>query len=355
MKRIGIVAQGAILIALASGSAFGQAGTAPVTEPAGWTRMENPQVENRQVENPQVPTPFGAPPPDTPYVIAADDQVAIRVADMEEIGSAAQTVDIRGNIVLPRLGRIHVAGLTAEQVEVVLAQRLGEYLRNPDVLVTVTPAPHTQPVAVIGMVSIPGIQQIRGSKTLFEVISAAGGLRADAGETIKVTRRKDVGPLPLQRVTDDETGEYSVGEVSSIDVLNATNPRANIEVKPHDIISVAKADMIYVLGSVNKPGAYILSKTDNVSLLKAVALANGLLKTATGKDVRILRTVQGSDTRTEIHVDLRSIMYAKAADFQLQREDILFVPNSQSRNVAVRTLEAVVGLGTGLALYAVHP
>ena len=320
MKRIDTIAQIAVLLVLAAGLVPGQS---------------------------------EEPSPDAPYVIGPDDQLSVRVADMEEIGSVPQVVDMRGNISLPRLGRVHVAGLTPEQTEAVLEQRLGEYLQKPDVLVTVTQY-HTQPVSVLGMVGTPGIQQIRGSKTLFEVISGAGGLKPEAGDTIKITRRKDMGALPLAKVVDDETGEYSVGEVAANDIVNATNPRANIEIKPHDIISVAKANLVYVIGAVKKPGGFILASNDNVTVLKAMALANGMERTATGKDVRILRLVEGSPTREEIHIDLKGIMNAKTADFPMKPDDILFIPTSNSRNVAVRALETIVSMGTGLAMYAAY-
>src|ERR1035441_413340 len=99
--------------------------------------------------------------------------------------------------------------------------------------------PICQPVSVLGAVRTPGVHQIRGSKTLFEVLSLAGGLNPDAGSAIRITRRKSAGPLPLPGATDDSSGEYQVAEVSVKSVMEAQNPKENIQVLPDDVVTVA--------------------------------------------------------------------------------------------------------------------
>ena len=293
-----------------------------------------------------------APPaPIAVYVLAPDDAVTIRVSNVEEIGAAPFVIDSRGNINLPRVGRIHAAGLTAEQLEEVIAGRFKEYLQAPDVTVTTTGF-RSQPVSVLGAVNVPGVHQVLGRKTLFEVLSQVGGLRADAGNSIKITRRKEWGPIPLPSAVPDASGEFSVAEVNAKSVMEATNPQENIVVKPYDVISVPKADMVYVIGAVKKPGGYMLSERTNVSVLQAMAMSDGLDRFAAPKNAKILRATPGNGSRTEIPVDLQKIMSTKGNDVPLMADDILFIPTSAAKSATLRSIEAAIQIGTGLALYS---
>src|SRR5208337_3140684 len=121
-----------------------------------------------------------------------------------------------------------------------------------------------QPISVLGQVATPGIHQMRGRKTLFEVISEAGGLKPDAGSTIKITRRKENGPIPLPTAASDSSGEFNVAEVSIRDVMEARNPQENIAGKAYDVITVPKAKLVYVIGSVKHSGGFVLSERANM-------------------------------------------------------------------------------------------
>ena len=60
----------------------------------------------------------------------------------------------------------------------------------------------TWTISVIGAVNAPGVHQLQGHKTLFEVLSMSGGLRTDAGSMINITRNLHWGTIPLpDRVT----------------------------------------------------------------------------------------------------------------------------------------------------------
>ena len=107
------------------------------------------------------------------YVLGPDDQVVIHVLDSDEIGDSPFRIDMRGYINVPLAGRLQAAGLTVDQLEAALAARLKEYLQTPVVTVSVSEF-RSQLVSVLGAVNTPGVHQIRGRKTLFEVISEAG-------------------------------------------------------------------------------------------------------------------------------------------------------------------------------------
>src|SRR6185369_8663847 len=110
------------------------------------------------------------------------------------ISGKTQRLDPNGDLRLPMVGRVHAAGMTLEQLEAELSKRLAVYLQDPDVAVTVTEF-KSQPVSVIGAVTTSGVHQLEGRKTLIEMLSLAGGVDAEAGATVRIARRVDVGPL----------------------------------------------------------------------------------------------------------------------------------------------------------------
>ena len=166
-----------------------------------------------------------------------------------------------------------------------------------------------------------------------------------------ITRRMEWGPIPLPNATPDSTGGYSVAEVSIRSLMNAKNPQENIEVKPYDVITVPKADLVYVIGAVKKSGGFVLSEKSDVSALQALSLAEGLDRSAGSSSAKILRLSAGSATRQEIPIDLKKILEGKQPDVPLLANDILFVPTSAAKNASVRAIEAMIQIGTGMAMY----
>ncbi|MBI1896283.1 MAG: polysaccharide biosynthesis/export family protein [Acidobacteria bacterium] len=288
--------------------------------------------------------------PASEYRLGPEDRLFIHILDLDEIDPARPvSVDAHGSINLPVAGRVQAAGLTADELESELRRRLSGILQEPEVTVTVSEF-RSHPVSILGAVKNPGVHQVHGRKTLFEILSLAGGLNADAGNAIKITRRKTAGPMPLPSV-DDPTGEFRVAEVSVRSVMEAKNPQENIEVLPHDVISVPKADLVYVIGAVRRSGGFTLSEKENISVLQALSLAEGLDRVASPKSARILRPVAGSEARREIPVDLKQILAGRSQDLPLRANDILFVPVSGAKSAALRGLEAAIQLGTGIAIY----
>ena len=121
-------------------------------------------------------------------------------------------------------------------------------------------------------------------------------------------------------------------------------------IKPNDVVSVRKAETIYVIGAVKKPGAYVLGQYRSLSTLQILALAEGTDKTADTKEAKIMRLLPGSDERSEIPVDLKTILDGKVPDVALKGDDILFVPVSKAKVIGYRTIEAMAQAGTLLRL-----
>jgi len=272
------------------------------------------------------------------YLLGPEDELQITGPELEELANKTARVDGEGDIQVPLVGRVHVAGLTVQQAELELNKRLSTYIRHPQ-------------ASIMGAVNSPGVHQVEGHKTLLEMLSMAGGTRADAGYSIRITRNIEWGCIPLPGATTDPSGRFSIAQVNLRQIEEAKAPEENIQIFPHDVISVPKAELIYVTGAVKKSGGFILGENQSMSVLQAVSLAEGLGSAPDAKHAKIVR--MNGDQRQEIPVDLKSILQGKAADVAMHGKDILFVPDSTGKRVALRVMEAAIQTGTGLAIY--HP
>ena len=286
------------------------------------------------------------------YVLGPEDVLRVRVMNVSDLGEVPYPIDLRGDVELPRVGTVHAAGLTVEQFEAELKTRFREYLQNPVVTVGVAEF-HSQPVSVLGSVAAPGVHQIRGRRTLLEIISEASGLKGDAGSTIEITRQKAWGPIPLPNNALDPSGQFYIAHVNVHTLMAAQRPTENIWVMPNDVITVPKADLVYVVGAVKRSGGFVLSEKSDISILEVLSLAEGLEKTAGPRNAKILRPDPVSGTRREIPVDIKKLLAGKAPDMPLTANDILFIPSSTAKVVSLRTIDALVTTGSGLAIY--HP
>jgi polysaccharide export outer membrane protein len=279
------------------------------------------------------------------YRLGIDDQVSIWVQDAAEFQGKQFRVDGLGEMNLPFIGRLRVAGMTLQQAEAAMSQLLEKYFHEPEIILSVSDY-RSQPVSVIGAVKNPGIYQLQGRKTLVEMLSMAGGVRSDAGHVIKITRRMAYGPLPLPTASVDTEAGYSVGEVRLKTIVEARDPVENILVSPEDVISVPAAKMVYVIGDVEKQGGIMLNERETISVLEAVAMAGGAMRMAAPHNAKILRPLLGGPKRAELDIDVASIMSGRASDVPLLPDDILYIPGSATKRTAGRMLEALIQVGT---------
>ena len=284
------------------------------------------------------------------YVLGPEDQLKIWAFGMDEISDKPVRIDPSGNIDLPVAGKIHAGGLTVEQLRAELVQRFSKEVLRPQVSVEIVDF-GSQPVSVIGAVNHPGVHQIEGRKTLLEVVSMADGLRQDAGPRIHVSRQITYGAIPLPTAKPDSTGKFSVAEVSVKDLLAGKNPAENIPILPHDVVTVPAAEAVFVMGAVRKPGEVPLKDNASISVLQALASAEGLGATPSPQNATIVRFVDGTSDRKEIPVNLKKIQEGKAEDIAMRPKDILFVPQSGPKKAGARALEAEIQTATGIAIW----
>lgn len=284
------------------------------------------------------------------YVLGPGDQLMFSGVAVEEIANKPFRVDADGEVNLPMVGRLAAAGLTLRQFEETLNKRLSVYIREPQVVVTIAEF-RSQPVSVVGAVKTPGTIQLEGKKNLMEIIALAGGFREDAGNVIEITRESQWGAIPLPGATTDPSKEFSLAEVKIREILEGKNPAANISIMPHDVISVPKAELVYVIGGVNKAGGFVLSERENMSVLQALSLAEGLQRTSDSHHARVLRLQSGQEERIEISVDVKKILDGASKDVPLRGGDILFVPDSAAKRAGIRAMDAIVQAAIGAAIW----
>ncbi len=284
------------------------------------------------------------------YLLGPDDQLEISGPELTDFANKPLRIDGDGDIQAPLVGRVHVSGLTVQQTEQELNKLLSAYIRHPQAVVSVVEV-RSQPVSVLGAVNAPGVHQVQGHKTLLEMLALAGGIRPDAGYSIRITRELEWGCIPLPKAQLDASGRFSVAEVNLKKIMEATDPEENIQIFPHDVISVPKAEMVYVIGEVGRSGGFVLGEHQTMSVLQALALAEGLGRTADARHARILRLDRSAGQRVEMAVDVKGILSGKERDVRLQGDDILFVPGSTGKRAALRALEAAIQTGTGLAIW----
>jgi polysaccharide export outer membrane protein len=265
--------------------------------------------------------------------ISAGDLLDVQVFDTPEL-SAKLRVDSQGQINLPVGGALQVSSLTAEQAAGAIQARLHDtdVLKDPHVNVFILEYA-TQGVTVLGEVKNPGIYPLLGAHSLFDMISAAGGVSPNAGKAVTITHR-------------DDSSQHETVQMSNDPTLAA---KANLAVQPGDTVVVARSGIVYVVGDVGKPGGFLIDNNDRLTVLQALALAEGTNKTAKLSGAHLIRKTASG--RQEDNMDLKKILANKSADPLLQDGDIIFVPSSGAKNFAYRGIEAAIQMSTGMVTY----
>ena len=289
--------------------------------------------------------------PDPNYIVGPEDVIEIEVFDVPELKGTVR-VAADGKIALPLIGRVQASGLTSEQLRQSLADKWGEdYLQDPQVTVFVKEF-KAKPVSVIGAVEKPGLYPLTGQRTLIEMLSTAGGFgkkgTSAAGRTVVITRKsgfKDLQTVPGMHVSGPDQIEIDLNRL-----LYARDEGLNIEIKPEDIISVTKADVVYVLGAVKLAGGFVLEDRPTLTVLQAISMAGGFTATAAKGSARILKT-HPDGSQTEVPINLKKVIDGKAENTTLAANDTLFVPDSKTKMVGARALDASIYTVSGWLIW----
>ncbi|MGA8231782.1 MAG: polysaccharide biosynthesis/export family protein [Candidatus Acidiferrales bacterium] len=341
------------------------------------------------------------------YRIGANDILDITVFDAPELNRSVR-VTSGGEISLPLLGPLRAAGLTARELELSLEVRLRrEFMKDPHVGVFVSTV-ESHPISVVGAVRKPGVFQVRGPRSLLEMISMADGVTDDAGDKVLIERGAGLhpevlaaqaaagsasapasssSPLPAEErsAADANSGDATpsgapeTSAPSSSAMASAADPSAapapaeadadadvvevhldglvqsgqrkyNVTVFPGDIVKVTRAGIVYAVGEVHKPGGFVMKNNEPMTILRVVALAEGLTSVAAKSQARILRTDENGK-RVEVPVNLGKVFSGKERDQVLKASDIVFVPNSPAKGMFAKGTDAAVWAVTDLVVF----
>jgi polysaccharide biosynthesis/export protein len=283
----------------------------------------------------EVPAPIPASSTQTLIRIAAGDLIDVQVFNTPEL-SAKLRVSQDGLITLPDTGDILVGGLTplGAGAKIEKSLRDAQVMLDPHVTVLVTEY-STQGVSVLGEVRKPGTYLLLGRHSLYDALSAAGGVTPQLGSSIQITHQSDP--------TRPETIPVNSPNYSDLQRLT--------EVKAGDVVVVARAETIYVVGDVAHPGEYFIQNGQKLSVLNAIALAQGVNPTARGSKASIVRkTATGAET---IPVNLNKIAKVNGENLILRPADVLVVPRSGAKSFLNVVLPGVTGAVAGSVAAAI--
>ncbi len=282
------------------------------------------------------------------FVLGAGDLITVRALHVAEMPEKPIRISEDGYVRLPLAGKVKAAGLTLDQLSRAIELLLADSIREPEVFVDLAEA-KSHPVSVIGAVKAPGVYQVQGEKRLLDILSAAGGMDADAGDLVRVSRPLNSGRIPYTSAHDIEG--FSIAEISLPDLIEAKHPESNLVIQPGDVISIAKAKLVYVIGQVKRAGGFVLRDRESMSVLQAISMAEGMTPVAGAKNAKILRRGNDSADRQEIPVNVAEVLSGKTQDPKLLAGDILFVPDNVAKSATLRAVEAAIQMGTGIVIW----
>jgi polysaccharide export outer membrane protein len=262
--------------------------------------------------------------------LGIDDLVAVSVYDAPELTRTLR-VEPDGTVHLPLLEEgIVAAGLMPRQLETAIAGALktGEILVNPIVKVTVVEY-HSRPIAVMGAVRKPLTFQAEGTVTLLDALAKAEGFSTEAGTEVLVRRGSDVYQIPVKTLLKDG------------------DPTANLLLTGGEEIRVPEAGKVTVVGNVHKPGEFAEREPGEHTVMKLVALTEGLMPYA--ENVAYIMRRDGGGTVQEIPVELDKIMRRQSPDVTLRAGDILYIPENKKRRTAMGIVDRVTSFGASTA------
>ncbi len=266
--------------------------------------------------------------------IQGNDLIAVSVYDEPALTRTVR-VSADGSIGMPMLpARIKAAGLLPAELEVAIAEALqkGGVLVKPVVTVTMLEYNSTRTVSVMGAVRKPLTFQVIGTVKLLDALAKAEGLTSDAGPAVLVTR---AGADESQRI-------------NLKDLLDGADPKLNIVLQGAEDIRVPEARKIYVVGNVRKPGAFPVRDGSENTVLKLLAMVEGVAPYAS-RQAYIYRSKGEGQPRQEIPIELKKILTRKTPDVPLLADDLLYIPDATGRRLALTAIEKAVLYGSGAA------
>ena len=266
-----------------------------------------------------VPPPPVDPSESVEYRVGPGDVLSVTVPGLLERGNGEGKggdnlggfrVYTSGKVLLPLVGGVEVAGLTVEQIQTKLIDVFSAYIKQPVVSVEIVDF-KSQPLYLLGKFNKPGLVYLDRPTSLLHGLALGNGLADQANlRGARVVRNDKVLPVDIYQL------------------LYNNDLRQNIQLRQGDAIYVPgnEAQQVFVLGTVNKPGA-VPMVNGRLNLIQALSAAGLDGKAYDERHVRLIRTL--SPTRGQLlMVDLGKMMNGEALPMPLNDGDIVFVPKT---------------------------
>lgn len=200
------------------------------------------------------------------YVIGPDDVLEVEVVGRTDF-RVRQKIAVDGNVLLPYIGAVPVAGKTALKVadDVKAQLEKGGYFKSPVLRVEVVGFA-SRYVTVLGAVGTPGLVPVDRPYRMSEILARVGGVREGGAEYVELTPEK---------------GEKQRLSVKALATGNAADPY----VSPGDKIFIPQAEPFFVSGQVKAPGAYPIQ--EGMTVRMALAKAGGLTDIGSEKGIKV--------------------------------------------------------------------
>jgi polysaccharide export outer membrane protein len=274
--------------------------------------------------------------------IGPDDLLNVTVFGSAELTGMVR-VSSDGDLQLPLLKEpIKAAGLFSKDLEKSIAVALvkGQLVVDPVVRVSVLEY-RSRPITVAGAVKKPVVFQATGLVTLLDAISQAEGLTENAGPYIIISHSTRKSADDANAPAEESTSLAQ--RISVRDLLSGEDPALNIRLRGGEEIRIPEAGRIFVVGNVKRPGAFYVTDGSESSVLKALALSEGL-EGFPSHTAYIYRNEASGAKKDEIKVELKQIMDRKAPDVALEPNDILYIPSATGTRASLKVLEESLGL-----------
>lgn len=251
---------------------------------------------------------------DDSYTVGPDDILAIEVYDNPDL-KGEYTVSAGGEIVFPLIGGVKVSNKTLVDIKKELTRLLEkDYLFNPIVSVDINKYLSKQ-VKIMGNVEKPGVYYLDGPTRLFDLLTKAGGISKQSGGTVMSGQKAHIMRAAPQSGSASSSDQVTTYYVDLHQLLVEGKDEVNVQLLPGDVIFIPDTDSFHVIGEVKKAGSFPFE--EGITLLKAIALADGLTEKGSSDNAVIKRLQNGRV------VEMRAGM-----DTLLAADDTVYIPEN---------------------------
>ncbi len=234
------------------------------------------------------------------------------IQDISNIKAAGYPIDPNGNVYLPLLGQVKVAGKTLAETNQYLRSQFSRYLKHPDVVVRVL-SYEGRRYFVNGQVMRSGQYTLNDQPiSVYTALGQAGGVNTETGDNTNI-----------QLIRQGQTYHLNAVELEKQGLS-----LHNLLIQPNDTIFVnAKQNQkLYVMGESNKSQALTL-RDQGMTLSDVLGESEGVNPySASAARIFVMRTDLNTKTSTIYHLNLSSLgNLALANQFQMQKNDIVYI------------------------------